>query len=170
MLIGSDDMPSVASCSRHIDFLADLTGETPMGRAGHTQIKDSSKRYAAGVLKYAQMGYWQPEYVPKDSDVLALFRITPQEGVDPEEAAAAVAGESSTATWTVVWTDRLTACENYRAKAYKVEAVPNNPSQFFAWIAYELDLFEEGSIANLTASIIGNVFGFKPLEALRLGG
>ncbi len=29
-------------------------------------------------------------------------------------------------------------------------------------------LFEEGSIANLTASIIGNVFGFKPLKALRL--
>jgi len=139
-----------------------------MGGASYTQIKDASKRYAAGVMKYAQMGYWQPDYVPKDSDVLALFRITPQEGVDPEEAAAAVAGESSTATWTVVWTDRLTACENYRAKAYKVEPVPNNPSQFFAWIAYELDLFEEGSIANLTASIIGNVFGFKPLRALRL--
>ena len=139
-----------------------------MGGPGHTQITDSSKRYAAGVMKYAQMGYWQPDYAPKDTDVLALFRITPQEGVDPEEAAAAVAGESSTATWTVVWTDRLTACENYRAKAYKVEPVPNNPSQFFAWIAYELDLFEEGSIANLTASIIGNVFGFKPLKALRL--
>ena len=29
-----------------------------------------------------------------------VFRITPQDGVDPEEAAAAVAGESSTATWT----------------------------------------------------------------------
>jgi ribulose-bisphosphate carboxylase large chain len=139
-----------------------------MGGSSHTQIKDSSKRYAAGVLKYAQMGYWQPDYVPKESDVLAMFRITPQEGVDPEEAAAAVAGESSTATWTVVWTDRLTACENYRAKAYKVEPVPNNPSQYFAWIAYELDLFEEGSIANLTASIIGNVFSFKPLKAARL--
>ena len=36
------------------------------------------------------------------------------------------------------------------------------------YIAYDLDLFEEGSIANLTASIIGNVFGFKPLKALRL--
>jgi ribulose-bisphosphate carboxylase large chain len=139
-----------------------------MGASGHTQQMDISKRYTAGVLKYAQMGYWQPAYEPKESDVLALFRITPQEGVDPEEAAAAVAGESSTATWTVVWTDRLTACENYRAKAYKVEPVPNNPLQYFAWIAYELDLFEEGSIANLTASIIGNVFSFKPLKAARL--
>jgi ribulose-bisphosphate carboxylase large chain len=131
-------------------------------------IKDAAARYKAGVLKYAQMGYWEPDYVPKDTDVLALFRITPQEGVDPNEAAAAVAGESSTATWTVVWTDRLTSCEQYRAKAYKVEPVPGSPGQYFAWIAYDLDLFEGGSIANLTASIIGNVFGFKPIKALRL--
>jgi ribulose-bisphosphate carboxylase large chain len=120
------------------------------------------------------MGYWQPDYTPKDTDLIALFRITPQEGVEPEEAAAAVAGESSTATWTVVWTDRLTACDLYRAKAYRVDPVPNTGAgsrtdqQYFAYIAYELDLFEESSIANLTASVIGNVFGFKPLKALRL--
>ncbi len=125
-------------------------------------------RYRAGVLPYAQMGYWEPDYVPKDTDVLALFRITPQEGVDPQEAAAAVAGESSTATWTVVWTDRLTAYERYRGRAYKVESVPNREGQYFAWVAYDLDLFEAGSIANLSASIIGNVFGFKALKALRL--
>jgi len=130
--------------------------------------KDVADRYRAGVMKYAQMGYWQPDYEPKLTDVLALFRITPQDGVDPQEAAAAVAGESSTATWTVVWTDRLTACDMYRAKAYRVEPVPGSADQFFAYIAYDLDLFEPGSIANLTASIIGNVFGFKPLKALRL--
>ena len=126
------------------------------------------ERYKAGVLKYAQMGYWNGDYVPKDTDLLALFRITPQDGVDPIEAAAAVAGESSTATWTVVWTDRLTAADQYRAKAYRVDPVPNNPGQYFCYIAYDLILFEEGSIANLTASIIGNVFSFKPLKAARL--
>src|SRR5262245_14540520 len=114
------------------------------------------------------MGYWNPDYVPNDTDVLAVFRITPQDGVDPIEAAAAVAGESSTATWTVVWTDRLTACDSYRGKAYRVDRVPGSPDQYFAWIAYDIDLFEPGSIANLTASIIGNVFGFKPVKALRL--
>jgi ribulose-bisphosphate carboxylase large chain len=129
---------------------------------------EGKARYAPGVLKYARMGYWDGDYVPKDTDIIALFRITPQEGVDPIEAAAAVAGESSTATWTVVWTDRLTACDKYRAKAYRVDPVPNIPGQYFCYIAYDLDLFEEGSIANLTASIIGNVFGFKPLKAARL--
>ncbi|MCL4402199.1 MAG: RuBisCO large subunit C-terminal-like domain-containing protein, partial [Acidobacteria bacterium] len=128
----------------------------------------STERYKAGVIPYAKMGYWDPDYTPKDTDVIALFRVTPQEGVEPVEAAAAVAGESSTATWTVVWTDRLTACEVYRAKAYRVDAVPGTPGQYFVYIAYDLDLFEEGSIANLTASIIGNVFGFKAIKALRL--
>ena len=60
-----------------------------------TEITDAKKRYSAGVLKYKQMGYWMPDYVPKDTDTICLFRITPQDGVDPEEAAAAVAGESS---------------------------------------------------------------------------
>nr|AAR83713.1 ribulose-1,5-bisphosphate carboxylase/oxygenase large subunit [Colpomenia durvillei]AAR83714.1 ribulose-1,5-bisphosphate carboxylase/oxygenase large subunit [Colpomenia phaeodactyla]BAA86079.1 ribulose-1,5-bisphosphate carboxylase/oxygenase large subunit [Dactylosiphon bullosus]BAA86080.1 ribulose-1,5-bisphosphate carboxylase/oxygenase large subunit [Colpomenia phaeodactyla] len=131
-----------------------------------TRIK--SERYESGVIPYAKMGYWDADYNVKETDILALFRITPQPGVDPVEAAAAVAGESSTATWTVVWTDLLTACDIYRAKAYRVDPVPGTSDQFFAYIAYECDLFEEGSLANLTASIIGNVFGFKAVKALRL--
>lgn len=132
-------------------------------------IQNKEAKYKkGGVVEYREMGYWQPDYEPKDTDTIALFRITPQPGVEPEEAAAAVAGESSTATWTVVWTDRLTTLERYQAKAYRVEPVPGNPEQYFAWIAYDLALFEEGSIANMTSSIIGNVFGFKALKALRL--
>ncbi|WP_027991708.1 form I ribulose bisphosphate carboxylase large subunit [Sinorhizobium meliloti] len=138
-----------------------------MNADAKTEIK-GRERYKAGVLKYAQMGYWNGDYEPKDTDLIALFRITPQDGVDPIEAAAAVAGESSTATWTVVWTDRLTACDQYRAKAYRVDPVPGTPGQYFCYVAYDLILFEEGSIANLTASIIGNVFSFKPLKAARL--
>src|SRR6478609_4995819 len=128
----------------------------------------SAGRWTAGVTPYAEMGYWDPDYAPKDTDVLAAFRVTPQDGVDPVEASAAVAGEQSTATWTVVWTDRLTAYEHYQAKAYRVDEVPGAPGTYIAYIAYDLDLFEEGSIANLTSSIIGNVFGFKALKALRL--
>ncbi len=128
---------------------------------------NGKNRWAAGVTPYAEMGYYNPDYEPKDTDILCAFRFVPQEGVDPTEAAAAVAGESSTATWTVVWTDRLTAYEHYQAKCYRVVPVPGT-NQYVAYIAYDLDLFEEGSIANMTSSIIGNVFGFKALKSLRL--
>src|SRR5258708_22660454 len=133
-----------------------------------TATADKKDRWASGVTPYAEMGYYDADYEPKDSDILAAFRITPQPGVDPIEAAAAVAGESSTATWTVVWTDRLTAHEHYQAKCYRLDPVPGDVNQYIAYIAYDLDLFEEGSIANLTSSIIGYVFGFKALNALPL--
>ncbi len=32
------------------------------------------------------MGYWEPDYEPKDTDVIALVPVTPQDGVDPIEA------------------------------------------------------------------------------------
>jgi ribulose-bisphosphate carboxylase large chain len=129
--------------------------------------KPKGNRWSSGVTPYAEMGYYEPDYQPKATDILCVFRFAPQPGVEPIEAAAAVAGESSTATWTVVWTDRLTAYERYQAKCYRVDEVPGT-DQYLAWIAYDLDLFEEGSIANLTSSIIGNVFGFKALKSLRL--
>jgi ribulose-bisphosphate carboxylase large chain len=132
-------------------------------------VEKERPRWLAGVIPYKTMGYWRPDYEPEETDIIAAFRLIPQDHVDPEEAGAAVAGESSTATWTVVWTDRLTAHDNYQGKCYKVVPVPNtSPQQYIAYIAYKLDLFEEGSIPNLTSSIIGNVFGFKALKALRL--
>jgi ribulose-bisphosphate carboxylase large chain len=141
-------------------------GETPNTKE-HAMAAD---RWNAGVIPYAEMGYYQPDYQPKATDILAAFRVTPQPGVPPAEAAAAVAGESSTATWTVVWTDRLTAYEHYQAKCYQVLPAPGRQehNEYIAYIAYDIDLFEEGSIPNLTSSIIGNVFGFKALKALRL--
>ena len=138
-----------------------MTGASGDGAAARS-------RWAAGVMSYSDMGYWRPDYEPQDTDVLAAFRITPQPGIEPAEAGAAVAGESSTATWTVVWTDRLTDHERYQGKCYRVDPVPGAPDQHMAYIAYDLDLFEEGSVPNLSSSIIGNVFGFKALRALRL--
>ena len=110
----------------------------------HSMTVRGKDRYKSGVMEYKKMGYWEPDYEPKDTDIIALFRVTPQDGVDPIEASAAVAGKSSTATWTVVWTDRLTAAEKYRAKCFRVDPVPNSPGQYFAYIAYDLDLFETG--------------------------
>ena len=127
----------------------------------------STTGYAAGVKDYA-LTYWTPEYEPADTDLLACFKIVAQAGVSREEAAAAVAAESSTGTWTTVWTDLLTDLEHYKGRAYRIEPVPGDDDAFYAFIAYPLDLFEEGSVVNVLTSLVGNVFGFKAIRSLRL--
>ena len=125
------------------------------------------KSYSAGVKEYRET-YWMPDYTPKDTDLLACFKITPQPGVPREEVAAAVAAESSTGTWTTVWTDLLTDLDYYKGRAYAIEDVPGDDTCFYAFVAYPIDLFEEGSVVNVLTSLVGNVFGFKALRALRL--
>jgi len=127
----------------------------------------SSKTYSAGVKDYRET-YWEPDYAIKDSDFLACFKVVPQPGVPREEAAAAVAAESSTGTWTTVWTDLLTDLEYYKGRAYRIEDVPGDDEAFYAFIAYPMDLFEEGSVVNVFTSLVGNVFGFKAVRSLRL--
>ncbi|KAH0977486.1 hypothetical protein GBA52_027205 [Prunus armeniaca] len=109
----------------------------------------ASVGFKAGVKDY-KLTYYTPDYETKDTDILAAFRVTPQPGVPPEEAGAAVAAESST------------------GRCYHIEPVAGEESQFIAYVAYPLDLFEEGSVTNMFTSIVGNVFGFKALRALRL--
>lgn len=125
------------------------------------------KTYSAGVKEYRET-YWDPTYTPRDTDLLAVFKITPQPGVPREEAAAAVAAESSTGTWTTVWTDLLTDLDYYKGRAYRIEDVPGSDDQYYAFIAYPIDLFEEGSVVNVFTSLVGNVFGFKAVRGLRL--
>ncbi|MBK1723052.1 form I ribulose bisphosphate carboxylase large subunit [Thiocystis violacea] len=127
----------------------------------------STKTYDAGVKDYA-LTYWTPDYVPLDSDLLACFKVTAQANVPREEAAAAVAAESSTGTWTTVWSDLLTDLDYYKGRAYRIEDVPGDRESFYAFVAYPIDLFEEGSIVNVLTSLVGNVFGFKAVRALRL--
>lgn len=125
------------------------------------------KKYDAGVKDYRST-YWEPEYSIKETDILAVFKVIPQDGVPREEAAAAVAAESSTGTWTTVWTDLLTDLDHYKGRAYRIEDVPGQDEAFYAFIAYPADLFEEGSVVNVFTSIVGNVFGFKAVRSLRL--
>jgi ribulose-bisphosphate carboxylase large chain len=132
-----------------------------------TATRHAPGTYDAGVKAYA-LTYWDPAYHPKDTDLLACFTVVPQAGVPREEAAAAVAAESSTGTWTTVWTDLLTDLEHYKGRAYRIEPVPGDPDAFYAYVAYPLDLFEEGSVVNVLTSLAGNVFGFKAIRSLRL--
>jgi len=123
--------------------------------------------FKAGVKEY-RLTYYTPDYECQPTDILAAFRYVAQAGVPAEEAGAAVAAESSTGTWTTVWTDGLTCLDRYKGRCYDLEAVPGETNQYIAYVAYPLDLFEEGSVTNMLTSIVGNVFGFKALRSLRL--
>ena len=127
----------------------------------------SAKGYSAGVKEYRET-YWVPDYEPRDTDLIACFKVTPQPGIAREEVAAAVCAESSTGTWTTVWTDLLTDLDYYKGRAFRIEDVPGDSEAFYAYVAYPIDLFEEGSIVNVLTSLVGNVFGFKALRSLRL--
>jgi ribulose-bisphosphate carboxylase large chain len=117
-------------------------------------------KFQAGVRPYAA-DYYVPDYVPTDTDLLCAFRIQPAAGTEMIEASAAVAAESSTGTWTEVWSNQLTDLDFFKAKVYRIEGD-------IAYIAYPMDLFEENSVVNIMSSIVGNVFGFKAVGALRL--
>jgi ribulose-bisphosphate carboxylase large chain len=128
------------------------------------RLKQKQALASKGVKDY-RLTYYTPDYQVKDTDILAAFRMSPQPGVPAEEAGAAVAAESSTGTWTTVWTDGLTSLDRYKGRCYDIEPVAGEDNQYIAYIAYP-DLFEEGSVTNLFTSIVGN--GFKALRALRL--
>lgn len=119
--------------------------------------------FQAGVKPY-QSAYYEPDYEPKDTDLLCAFYLDMPPNASEEdvvEAAAAVAAESSTGTWTEVWSNEFVDLEYYKGRVYKIDGN-------MIYIAYPMDLFEEGSIANIMSSIVGNVFGFKAYNGLRL--
>uniref|UniRef100_I1QRU1 Ribulose bisphosphate carboxylase large chain n=1 Tax=Oryza glaberrima TaxID=4538 RepID=I1QRU1_ORYGL len=117
------------------------------GRMSPQTETKASVGFKAGVKDY-KLTYYTPEYETKDTDILAAFRVTPQPGVLPEEAGAAVAAESSTGTWTTVWTDGLISLDRYKGTYLKRVMLLTCLHPF--------------------TSIVGNVFGFKALRALRL--
>ena len=134
-----------------------------------SQTVRGKDRYKAGVMEYRKMGYWEPDYEPKDTDIIACFRVTPAGRRRSDRGLGGGRGR-------IVDRDLDRGVDRppdglreiSRPNAFALTRCPNAPGQYFAYIAYDLDLFEPGSIANLSASIIGNVFGFKPLKALRL--
>ncbi len=112
--------------------------------------------------------YLSPGYTPDpDNDIVAVFRVTPAEGFTIEDAAAAVAAESSTGTWTTLyqWYDRERV-KKLSGKAYEIYDLGDG--SYIVRIAYPVELFEEANIPGLLASIAGNIFGMKRVKAIRL--
>lgn len=111
------------------------------------------------------LDFVKKDYKPKDDELIAIFRITPADGISIEDAVGRVASESSVGTWTTLYTlpPRI---RNLMAKGYEIISL--NDGSYLAKVAYPLDLFEEGNIPQLMSSIAGNIFGMKAIKGLRL--
>ena len=110
----------------------------------------------------AYSGYLNPKYIPK-GDLVCAFYLEPAKGVSFEEAAQAVASESSIGTWTTLATLSSKMKRELHARVFKLDK-----KKGLALIAYPISLFEEGSIPQLMSSIGGNIFGMKEVANLKL--
>src|SRR5215471_14018273 len=70
------------SADLHLDAKSTERAESAMTPTS-TDTTAKKDRWASGVTPYAEMGYYDADYEPSDTDILAAFRITPQPGVDP---------------------------------------------------------------------------------------
>lgn len=113
--------------------------------------------------EYIHLGY-QPD---PDNDIVAVFRVTPAEGFSIKDAAGGLAAESSTGTWTTLysWYD-VERVKRLSGKAFEIRDLGDG--SYLVKVAYPVELFEEGNMPGLLASIAGNVFGMKRIKALRL--
>lgn len=93
------------------------------------QLQQSSK-FEAGIKseRYARMGYWDADYLIKVEDVLVMYRVTPQPGVDPVEMAACIAAGLSFTKATVDWSESLTPIDLLLAKRTEWTRWPTTPT------------------------------------------
>ncbi len=109
------------------------------------------------VLRY--IDFVDLTYRHRETDMICSFEVEP-DGISLEEAAGAVAAESSVGTWTELTTEK----PYVKDLAAHVFSLEGNKAK----IAYPIDLFEMGNLPNILSSVAGNVFGLKALKNLRL--
>lgn len=119
-------------------------------------------------LNYIAPPGWQPDN-PDENYVLVAFKIELAEIIDPKvfpEAAASVAAESSTGTWTKV-EDRsdsgIKTADEYKAVVYDLDL----ENHLFK-IAYKTDLFEPDNMSGFLAGPVGNIGGMKMVKGVRI--
>ena len=100
------------------------------------------------------------DYEPAKDELVCLYYFEPGAGISGKEACGRIASESSTGTWTTLFTmpPRMQAL---KATAFDIEGN-------VVKIAYPLALWEEGNAVQLLSGIAGNIFGMKAVKNLRL--
>ncbi|MBI2617644.1 ribulose-bisphosphate carboxylase large subunit [Candidatus Gottesmanbacteria bacterium] len=119
-------------------------------------------------LNYIAPPSWKPEN-PDENYVLLQFKIELAGGIDKSvfpEAAASVAAESSTGTWTKVDEGQdsgIKMADDYKAMAYDLD----EENRMFK-VAYKTDLFEVDNMSGFLAGPVGNIGGMKMVCGVRV--
>ncbi len=100
------------------------------------------------------------KYKPKADELKVLYYFEPDKGITKDDAIGRIASESSTGTWTTLFT-MPPRMKKLMATAYKVDGN-------YVHVSYPLDLWEKGNAPQLLSGIAGNIFGMKALKNLRL--
>jgi ribulose-bisphosphate carboxylase large chain len=138
--------------------------------AQRTAIIGAARACDAPVILHARRGAWSDAGgIVLRQIVEALAETCPKTPICLHQDLGAVPSAAAWRDWTLgdKTQTEITGKDRHRAKAYGVEPAPGLPRAVLARIAYDLTLFEDGSIANFTAWIIGAAFSFKPLKAAR---
>jgi ribulose-bisphosphate carboxylase large chain len=96
-----------------------------------------------------------------EKEIVATYRVESVLGI--EDAANAIAEESSIGTWTKVENLGKAVGRGLAPSVYFIDK-----KKKIIKIAYPLDLFELGNVSQLLSSIGGNVFSLKAIKSLRL--
>lgn len=119
-------------------------------------------------LNYLAPTGWNPQNSDEDY-VIVQFKIQLAAGIPDHvflDAAASVAAESSTGTWTKVESrpdSGMKTAEDYKAIVFDVD----RKNHMFK-VAYRVDLFEPGNISGFLAGPAGNIAGMKMIQGLRI--
>ncbi len=111
---------------------------------------------------------WKPKNADRDY-LITYLDIELADGIPEdkfEDAVASCAAESSTGTWTKVFSGKnsgVKLADKLKAIAYDLD-----PKTKTFKIAYKREIFEEGNMSGLLAGIAGNIDSMKMLKAFRL--
>ncbi len=100
-------------------------------------------------------------YKPAKDELVALFYFEPMRGMSKKEVAGRIASESSVGTWTTLPGMPKARIKKLMAKVFSIQGN-------YLKVAYPIDLWEPGSIAQLMSGVAGNILGMKAVKNLRL--
>src|SRR5665647_2183649 len=105
--------------------------------------------------------YIDTGYSPKDTDLICEFHIEPSAGVNFEEAATHMAGESSIDSWTEIATLSPELAARLKPHIFYLDEEAQTVR-----VAYSEELFELGSVPQVLSAVAGNILSMKIVDNL----